>query len=661
MPIVPGTKKLNKFTKELRGSFGRFKTDHSYQLYYLSTSIPIDDIEDLSTASELFGADKIEFEELIQRDIDHSRVRKIANEYLSQGQGRVIFFPPLLACVLLIGSDGSLIKQYSEINHEVILDGGNESILRTTWEKDGFQLDLPIADADSSERCVTWQGTDRYVYEFATSLKLNPKRAKLVVLDGQHRLEALRLLKKNPDQQAIVSGLEVPVCIVWAPEAIAAQVESENITQDFRELFVRVNSEPRKVSGHFITLLKDDSYSAMAVRRLADRWKAIEQPGSWCRLHLLEWNTREDERADVRTREFSITTVSIIAKVLDDHLFSAGAAPEVLRLDQSASKFAEIDSEFALDGLVDKTQKTKVDTLVKQHIDDILIPALDTLLRTPTPYARLETALGKAFNRLHEKVSENNSSFMGVKAVLAAYIYREDEIFEESTRGAYVDFKHWIETDPSDKIYLLAVFQQALLRFWLNLSAVLKPFGVDAKTCSSLAVAALEKLVFSQTDRYLGADRKYTRRTLWRNENVNFGSSWAKTAWADLVGTSLLRAEVRSEVICGIKKNIDVTSTQESEIESSLSALGRRYFSDYGARLQEELTKETRQSLVDFFGDEKAAQLQALKLSPNASDRKEFENAIRKKAEIRTKDALDELANQLKVTTESLLSNGDIG
>jgi len=661
MPTVPGTKKLNKFTRELRGSFGRFKTDHSYQLNYLSTSIPIDDIADLSTASELFGAEKIEFEELIQRDIDHSRVRKIANEYLSQGQGRVIFFPPLLACVLLIENDGSLIKQYSEINYESILDGGNESILRTTWEKDGFQLDLHVADVESSERSITWQGTSRYIYEFATSLKLNPKRAKLVVLDGQHRLEALRLLKKNPDQQVIVSGLEVPVCIVWVPEAIANQGAGENITQDFRELFVRVNSEPRKVSGHFITLLKDDSYSAMAVRRLADRWKAIEQPDSWSRLHLLEWNTREDERADVRTRDFSITTVSIIAKVLDEHLFSAGAAPEVLRLDQSASEFEEVDPEFAWDGLLDKTQKTKVDTLVKQHIDDILIPALDTLFRTPTPYTRLELALGQAFSKLHEKISENNSSFMGLKAVLAAYVYREDEIFEESTLGAYVDFKRWIEINPDDKIYFLAVFQQALLRFWLKLSAVLKPFGIDAKTCSSLAVAALEKLVFSRGDRYLGADRKYTRRTLWKNENVNFGSSWAKKAWSDLIGTSLLRTEVRREILNGIQKNITVTPIQESEIDSSLAALGRQYFSAYETRLREELEKETKQSLLDFFGEEKAVQLQALKNSSNVSDRKEFESAIRKKTEARLKDALDELANQLKVAMESLLSNGDIG
>ncbi len=97
MSKIPGVKKLAKFTKEVRGSFGRFKTDHSHQIYFLSTSVPVQHVSELSTAGELFSSEKIKFEELIQRDIDHRRVQKIANDYLSKGAGRVVFFPPLLA------------------------------------------------------------------------------------------------------------------------------------------------------------------------------------------------------------------------------------------------------------------------------------------------------------------------------------------------------------------------------------------------------------------------------------------------------------------------------------------------------------------------------------------------------------------------------------
>lgn len=659
MSKIPGAKKLVKFTNEVRGSFGRFKTDHSHQIYFLSTSVPVHRIGELSTAGEIFGLEKVKFEELIQRDIDYRRVQKIANDYLSKGEGRVVFFPPLLVCVVLVEDDGTLKKQYSDVKPEPINDSEVGPVLRTTWDVDGFQLDLPEADADSSERQITWDGGKRHFYEFAATLRLNPKRSKLVVLDGQHRLEAIRLLQKNTEQQQIIADLEIPICVIWAPEASAGGDNAENMAQDFRELFIRVNSEPKKVSGHFITLLKDDSYSAMTMRQLADRWKLVEEPGKWSRLHLLEWNTREDERVDVRTRDFSVTTVSIVAKVLEEHLFNSGVAAELLNLELSAPKFEALDPSFAWDGVVDSTQRSQVDDVIKDHIETYLVSALDTLFRTPSPYAKLEAAVGAAFGRLQEKVTENNGSFIGLRSLLRTYVYREEEMFEDSARAAYVDFKSWIKIDPSDRIYFYSVFQQALLRFWVRLAGVLKPFGVPADACATIAVASLEKLVFVEKARYLSAERRFTRRTLWRNENVNFNANWAKTAWSDLVGASLLHKEVRGEIVKRLAANYGVDDDGQKDVDGALVQAGYVYSGRYGARLNEELVKETRQALPDFFGEEKAAQLRALKASGKDADRKEFEATIRKKAEARYEDAMKELADQLKMKTVDLLLSAD--
>ena len=658
MAKIPGTKKLVKFSKEVRGSFGRFKTDHSYQIHSLSTNIPVEDIDSLSTASELFNTEKIEFDELIQRDIDHSRVQKIANDYLSKGHGRVIFFPPLLACVLLLDDDGNLIKQYSEITEDELNDAEVGQVLRTTWDVDGFQLDLPEADSESSDRKLDWKGSERYFYDFAAMLRLNPKRAKLVVLDGQHRLEAIRLLRKNPEQQSILADLEVPVCIIWAPEALAVQKNDESMAKDFRELFVRVNSEPRKVSGHFIILLKDDSYSAMAVRSLADCWKRLVEDG-WSRLHLLEWNTREDERVDVRTREFSISTVSIIGKVLDEHLFSPGIAPSLLELENRATEFHEIDPDFSWDGLTDKTYNSRVDELLKLSIETALTPALDILLRTPTPYARLESSLGNAFAKLQEKTDQNNGSFLGLKRVLSSYIYKEDEIFEKSVRGAYADFKEWLTLDPDDRIYFFSVFQQGLLRFWLSIAVLLKSYEADASLAATATVSGLEKLVFSTKERYLNSDNKYTRRTLWRNENVNFASGWAKNAWSDLIGMSVLRQSVRLAIIDAVEQVKPLDPEQKADLERTLEEAGNQHAQRYCARLLEELIKETKQTLTDFFDEDRASQLRALKGSAKESERREFDAAVNQKAKARFREAVEELAEKLKIKTENLLRNVD--
>jgi hypothetical protein len=191
------------------------------------------------------------------------------------------------------------------------------------------------------------------------------------------------------------------------------------------------------------------------------------------------------------------------------------------------------------------------------------------------------------------------------------------------------------------------------------LAAVLKTYGVAADASASIAVAALEKLVFVEKTRFLSAERRFTRRTLWRNENVNFTAGWAKTAWSDLVGASLLHKDVRREIVNVLAAQHGVQPNELKDAEEKLAQLGYTFAGRYGARLSEELVKETRQGLQDFFGEEKAAQLRALKASGKDADRREFETIVKKKAEARYEEALKELADQLKIKTSDLLLNAD--
>ncbi|MGT2457642.1 hypothetical protein ACU4GI_47770 [Cupriavidus basilensis] len=499
-----------------------------------------------------------------------------------------------------------------------------------------------------------------HFYEFAATLKLNPKRAKLVVLDGQHRLEAMRLLRKNDEQRSIIEGIEIPICIIWAPGAIEGGTFDENMMRDFRELFVRVNSESRRVSGHFIILLKDDSYTAMTMRQFADLWKGMEQPGGWNRLHLLEWNTREDERADVRTRDFSITTLGIVAKALDEHIFRAEAAPSLLNLAEKEVDFMKLDPDFSWNGLSDRTHSGEIDDIVKSQINSYLVPALNILFRRPSPYARLERSLGDAFEKLRIKVDQNNSSFIRLKAILNSYIYSEEEMFEDSARSAYADFKSWISIDAGDRVYFLSVFQQALIRFWLKISAVLRPFGIQADAAANIAVAGLEALCLDPKIKYLGVGNRYTRRTLWRNESVNFGSAWARRAWLDLIGGTLLNAKVRQAMLDS--SNIDPESARSlrEEIERELEASGREFMANYVSRFSEEIQKETRQSFPEYFQEERANQLRALKVSSKDSDLREFDAAIFERSKARVNDALEELANLLAIKTHDLQLMSDV-
>ena len=122
MSFGPKIKRTDPFTQTLRGTFGRFKTESSREVYYVLSSIPIDDVNDLSTASDLFETDALRFAELIQRDIDRARVIRMADGYLKSNDSKVIFFPPLLACIVLFDEDGKMLHQYSEAPSDEITE-----------------------------------------------------------------------------------------------------------------------------------------------------------------------------------------------------------------------------------------------------------------------------------------------------------------------------------------------------------------------------------------------------------------------------------------------------------------------------------------------------------------------------------------------------------
>ena len=131
---------------------------------------------------------------------------------------------------------------------------------------------------------------------------------------------------KNGPHQAILHGIEVPVCLIFTPKAIAGA--PEDMIEDFRELFVRVNGEAKRVSGHFLILLQDDSYTAVAIRSLAEAWR-VDTAQGYSLLHLLEWNQRVEEQTRKRTRPFSISTIGIIHDTLSEHLFKEKLASTV--------------------------------------------------------------------------------------------------------------------------------------------------------------------------------------------------------------------------------------------------------------------------------------------------------------------------------------------
>lgn len=129
--------------KDLKGTFGNFVTANSFEVYYLMTSINISNLDILKEASSVLKFNELKFDEIIQRDIDHERVESIFEEYLNQAKEKVVFFPPLLA-TLMITDKGKPISQYSKID-DAISDKNSREYLNKVWDKK-IKLNLPLSE-----------------------------------------------------------------------------------------------------------------------------------------------------------------------------------------------------------------------------------------------------------------------------------------------------------------------------------------------------------------------------------------------------------------------------------------------------------------------------------------------------------------------------------
>ena len=644
MTMIPGPTSVDIFSLKLRGSFGRFKTDSSHTLNYLSTTLRINQISKLYVAADVFNIRRVAFEELIQRDIDHGRVTRIADGYLKMGAQRAVFFPPLLICLAVMDDNDGLKPNYDSVEQLPV----QNSTLSTVYDIDGFKLDLYSAGPGDGGRTINWLGDTVSFYDYAAMLAINPDRTKLVTLDGQHRLRALTYLHNRPETRHIVADIEQPVCIVWMPQATGAT--DEEIVKDLRDIFVTVNSEPQRVSGHFILLLNDTSNAASTIRSLANAWKSDYSPGDWSRLHLLEWNTRENQSTDARLRPFSITTISIIASVLEDYLFGVPRlAPAMLRLNECEAALEEADPNFDASGLRNPAAGLRVDPIIRQQIDTHLTPAIDFLLRKLRPYSELEARLGQAFTKLQDQVVRGNPAATSLMTYLNRFVYTEKEMFDELVPGAWAAFKVDTQVPYGDTVFIRQAFQQGYIRFWLTLERELVHLGVGNMDVVQAAVGATNKFTAVKEIAYLSEHQAYARRVLWKNDTINFSAGWARDSWADIQVAALLRKDVRAAVITEVTHAL--TDDESQSLDRRLIELGSDAALRYSSTLKDQITRDVKRNLADFFGETQAGVLREMR----KSDLETFEEEIFKMAGEKFEEALVRFANQLEQSPADLL------
>jgi len=288
-----------KYGPRLVGSWGEFiSPEPENRILYLSTTVKfskdmmIDDdlnaIRHLRPVREVLEVDKLKFKELLQRDIDdhrvaHEMVPYILGEFNSK---EATFFPPILAIFLPnAAKDGD--AQIPRITENPEVHNGSNWLVtesdllfrlkRFSNEQGVTNSDIPLAE-----------------------LEWNSQKAKLVVIDGQHRLMAMLAIHRTHHNEwrdgltykriyedsvrnsiarvGFLRDLEFPVTILVFPE-----LSGEKTTKLYsaaRKIFLDVNKGAKSPTQSRLILLSDSDITNIFVRELLETIRTEDQSDS---------------------------------------------------------------------------------------------------------------------------------------------------------------------------------------------------------------------------------------------------------------------------------------------------------------------------------------------------------------------------------------------
>jgi hypothetical protein len=646
-------KQVDVFDRNLDGVYGHFKTKDSFKLDYLLTSIRTEKLSYLETASEVLDLEMIKFEELVQRDIDYVRVhREIVGDYLKQGANRVIFFPPLM--VTLIGIEkGHPIKHYTTVEATV-----EDSEFVTTYDRSRFQVRLNITEEETPHSISDGKRTFFYV-NYAATLKYNSDKVRLVVLDGQHRLMALKRLMGGAGKD-VVAGVDVPICVFFAPDARKAKHPNESLVDDMRELFVRINEEAKKVSGHFIWLLKDRSLAATAVRALGDIWKDLG--GQHTFLHQLEWNQREHKLASQTTRPYSITTVSIVAEALEQFVFSGsvdqknGYTFALLNLREVEKKLHTSPDSLATGYISEERFDADQLATLKCQIEKYVAPSLDVLFREPSPYKTVRSAFEAAVAQLDKEIESGKAGAAQFKIDVLCKFRNTNDLDQESVKGMEQIFRAMFENEDLKDVDLFRrnVFQQGLIRAWAKVFATLmNSKGITPPNAAKALIAALEIICFAKSKQYLSFYREYTQNVIYRGARIIVNDA-SKQSWRQLILATFINGQVRKEFFNSIKLQAKDKVSGDMALKTLGFEAAAEYLTAFQQRHIDHLKRNWRflelKPEVKKFLEERVDSKDAEKI-------KQFQLRIGELSEKATEKAKDVLANVLGAKSTELVAS----
>lgn len=505
------------------------------------TSFSVDDLAELSYSKDI-NTD-LNFDYLIQRDIDEERARVEISQYISSSEDRVqkdiVFLPPLLVSIVNVDSNNKLIDYYPNCSLNSTDDNG--VIFERVWPgifkirnfeiQNGKAISVKYYGSEIKDEVITVDINQAIIN--INSTREGVAGARLVVIDGQHRLFALNYLRKeHPDK---IKNIVVPVCIVYSPYSTlinSTVVQVPTIPEVLRNLFVDINSTVERVSGHFLTLLSDRTLGSIICREFCKKILSERQEYG---LGLIEWNTKKHKESLEISRDYTITSIGVINNILEDCFGTRNGIKiltSILGIQESATEFdfSEFeDDEDDEDNIVSNIPETfpwsgflsKHKPILTKLVNETLTKTLVTLFFETKFFADYYDNLRGFFEEQEAKIKSNRSCDSGVFYFAKKHILLNDP----ETKKSLPLINELISELKSRKEKIVpslaskSICHKAMVEAWFLLCSKIIAHKKDLKIVDKIIQYCVES-AFSPNVQLFNEQRLFIQDTIYINQRI---------------------------------------------------------------------------------------------------------------------------------------------
>lgn len=309
----------------LEGSIGSFSVgtgkegQNSLEVKYFLTHVGLDFssgtdealLSHLAPVREIFDFQQLDFDEIMQRDIDDARVSKELITYLLDDKSRdlIKLFPPIVVVVLPVEeSENRPANLYPSVTEEEQRKDDNDYHITRSGAvgEEVFQFEQPIDGG-------------KILKHDLVRFRLNTHKTRLVIVDGQHRAMALLAIYRNLKddwsdekrapfkeyysewttsyiQQFNLKEINLPVILCTFPSLNENYTGEFNLKKAARSIFLTLNKTARKVSTSRNILLDDQDIISYFLRRCLSYIKDQDQHSlSSLRIFNIELDQSDDK------------------------------------------------------------------------------------------------------------------------------------------------------------------------------------------------------------------------------------------------------------------------------------------------------------------------------------------------------------------------------